>query len=160
MSELSPNDKRLYATEFFDRALPPDELAWFEENEMGSDPVVRETLDAAAKLRELIRSAPRPEPPAALEYYWQGVKERAGGTRARRWEWSWVGWRAPLRGLAIAAVCLAAIFLVPRGGGLIPRVERLESGQPGLYASIVPAAGASVVWISGLEYLPEGYVLQ
>ncbi len=162
MSELSPNDKRLFATEFFDGALPPEELAWFREHEMASDPVVRDTLAEAEALRRLVRGARRPEPPAALEYYWGRVKHAAGGTRARSAGGSWLGWMTPLRGLAAvaAALLVAGVLMVPRGAGGTPTVERVDSGHPDLYASIIPAKKASVVWISGLEYLPEGYVLR
>ena len=163
MSELDPNDKRLIATEYFDRALGPEELAWFDENGLAMDPVVKETLDEAEGLRRMVRRSPRPEPPAAIDFYWQRVRGQVvgGGTHGARSGWSWVGWVTPVRGLATAvALLLGSVLLLPRGGSIISRVERAESRQPGLYTSIVPASGASVVWITGLEYLPEGYVLR
>lgn len=163
MSELDPNDKRLIATEYFDRALGPEELAWFEENGLAVDPVVKETLEDAAALRQVVRRGPRPEPPAVLDFYWQRVKAEVarGGAPRTRTAGNWLGWVTPLRGLAVAAtVLLATVWFVPHGGALLPKVERAESRQPGLYTSIVPSDGASVVWITGLDYLPEGYVLR
>jgi hypothetical protein len=166
MSELDPNDKRLIATEYFDRALGPEELAWFDENGLVSDPVVKETLEEAENLRKMLRRAERPEPPAALDFYWQRVRSQIAGTRPREGR-GWMRYRigpvTPLRGLVTAlGLALGVVFLLPRQGALVPRVERAESRQPGLYTSIVqaPAESAGVVWITGLEYLPEGYILR
>ena len=66
----------------------------------------------------------------------------------------------PLGGLAAAlGLAMAAFWALPNGS-MMPRVERAESRQPGLYTSVVRADSASVIWITGLEYLPEGYVLR
>lgn len=163
MSELNPNDRQLIATEYFDGALGPEELAWFEENGLASDPVVKETLEGARGLRELVRRGARPEPPATLAFYWERVRadvQGVGRAGARPMRASW-RWATPVRVLATAAAVLVGIALVlPRGGSMMSTVERAESRQPGLYTSVVPARGASVVWITGLEYLPEGYVLR
>ncbi|HPA18689.1 MAG TPA: hypothetical protein PLU30_13135 [Verrucomicrobiae bacterium] len=168
MNELDPNDKRLIATEYFDRALGQEELAWFDENGLVSDPVVKETIEEAESLRKMVRQAERPEPPAAMDFYWQRVRSQIAGEGARKGRgWGWMRYRigpiTPLRGVVTAlGLALGVAILLPRQGPLVPRVERAESRQPGLYTSIVPAPAesAGVVWITGLEYLPEGYVLR
>lgn len=163
MNELDPNDKKLIATEYFDRALGTDELAWFDENGLASDPVVKEALYEAERLRAFVRKAPSPEPPSPLNFYWERVRSemrRPMGLQGRRWLKPRFGIMSPLGGLA-AALGLAMVFWVlPQHRPATLRVDRAESKQPGIYTSVVLADRASVVWITGLEYLPEGYVLR
>jgi hypothetical protein len=165
MNEVDPNDKKLIATEYFDGALDAEELKWFESNEMGSDPVGRAGIEQSGKLRAFVRGAPQPEPPHALDHYWQQVRGRMAGTRgAFRWP-AWLDLAAlvPGRAVAVAAlvVTLGGVWLVtPRVGHGIPRIERAEARQPGLYTSVVAADRASVIWIEGLEYLPPEFVLR
>jgi len=163
MNELDPNDKKLIATEYFDQALGADELAWFDENGLAADPVVKEAMDEAARLRQFMRGAPAPELPSPLDFYWQRVQSeiRRGARLERRgWMKPRFGLVRPLGGLAAAlGLAMAAFWALPNGS-MMPRVERAESRQPGLYTSVVRADSASVIWITGLEYLPEGYVLR
>jgi hypothetical protein len=77
----------------------------------------------------------------------------------------------PLWGLAVASVCCllaaGAIYaLFVRGGGddrpdrYLAQVVSVKAGDASLDATVLDADGLAVVWIDGLDQLPNDYVLE
>lgn len=76
----------------------------------------------------------------------------------------------PLWGLATASVCfllaVGAIYsLFVRGGGDRPdgyraKIVSVKAGDDSLDATVLDADGLAIVWIDGLDQLPNDYVLE
>jgi anti-sigma-K factor RskA len=162
---MTPNDKKIIASAYFDGALDEEERAWFEE-ELQGDASLRDHLACLQTLRTTLQSAPfqapLPDPQTAWIAFVQKTRECPVPARPKNQKRPVF---APLSIGSFAVAAVALILWVARPASTLDADPNSVSAEiassPGasiqdlvaeeLVATSFQSGRAAVIWIADME---------
>jgi anti-sigma factor RsiW len=156
---MTPTDRKILANVVLDGGFLPDDDAEWCRREVAGDPEAAAYLANITALKEAVHSAEYDEEamPHAVEVNWQRFRSQVRDVRQGSSLWERLFGGPVLLGAAAALVFafVGARIVAAYAPARQVEIRDVWSPDPGVTASVVPARGAGVIWLSGLEYRDE-----